>query len=401
VRLERGLDRGLDLDDPARDLGGLLPRRTRQQRADGARAGRVADVARDRRVAVGDEPEHDRVRRIDVAPERAREPHRVEALQLGVVHQQPNPRVERGLGELDSSHVGLRDAQLACRPPVQGAIVQYIREGAVVGDHAWRTCGRRAVDRAVAPDDAGEKQLRDHFDHTGSAHTGHAHPRGLPREARFVRPRLDADHLQPRLERGWIDAHAFDRTGGGALAARQLRAFERGTGRARRGIEPLAVAEHDLGVGADVDDTTSSRGAVLLQHRSTVSAPTCPAMHGSTWRCAPWYETDVARPPVDRLVGGQGERRGAERVGSNPRARWCMIGLPTSTTSTTRSAIRLADERVDHFAEAGAIVSVRSRRPDSCSITYDTRLIRSSPNRICGFMIPADATTSPVARSQR
>ena len=78
-----------------------------------------------------------------------------------------------------------------------------------------------------------------------------------------------------------------------------------------------------------------------------------------------------------------------------------MIGLPTSTTSTTRSAIRLADERVDHFAEAGAIVSVRSRRPDSCSITYDTRLIRSSPNRICGFMIPADATTSPVARSQR
>ncbi len=29
-------------------------------------------------------------------------------------------------------------------------------------------------------------------------------------------------------------------------------------------------------------------------------------------------------------------------------------------------------------------------------ITYDTRLIRSSPKRICGFIAPAEASTSPV-----
>ena len=32
---------------------------------------------------------------------------------------------------------------------------------------------------------------------------------------------------------------------------------------------------------------------------------------------------------------------------------------------------------------------------------YETRLIRSSPKRICGFITPADATTSPLVRSHR
>ena len=54
------------------------PGRLRQQRADRAAPGRVADVARDRRIAVGDQAEHERVRGIDVVAERAREPDRVE-----------------------------------------------------------------------------------------------------------------------------------------------------------------------------------------------------------------------------------------------------------------------------------------------------------------------------------
>ena len=45
--------------------------------------------------------------------------------------------------------------------------------------------------------------------------------------------------------------------------------------------------------------------------------------------------------------------------------------------------------------------AVSSLSPPGFIITYDTRLIRSSPNRICGFMIPAVANTSPVDRSQR
>ena len=42
--------------------------------------------------------------------------------------------------------------------------------------------------------------------------------------------------------------------GRGALAAADLRALEGGARRARGGEEPVAVAEHDLGVRADVDD---------------------------------------------------------------------------------------------------------------------------------------------------
>ena len=42
--------------------------------------------------------------------------------------------------------------------------------------------------------------------------------------------------------------------GRGALAAADLGALEGRAGRARRGEQAVAVAEHDLGVRADVDD---------------------------------------------------------------------------------------------------------------------------------------------------
>ncbi len=44
---------------------------------------------------------------------------------------------------------------------------------------------------------------------------------------------------------------------------------------------------------------------------------------------------------------------------------------------------------------------VISVAPPEFIIEYETRLIRSSPKRICGFITPADALTSPVIRSQR
>ena len=75
-----------------------------------------------------------------------------------------------------------------------------------------------------------------------------------------------------------------------------------------------------------------------------------------------------------------------------------MIGLPTSVTSRmssretpasfASSAVSFARQprtaRVSSFSEPGFI------------ITYETRLIRSSPKRICGFISPAEASTSPV-----
>ena len=39
--------------------------------------------------------------------------------------------------------------------------------------------------------------------------------------------------------------------------------------------------------------------------------------------------------------------------------------------------------------------------PPGFIIAYETRLMRSSPKRICGFMRPAEATSSPLSRSQR
>ena len=81
-----------------------------------------------------------------------------------------------------------------------------------------------------------------------------------------------------------------------------------------------------------------------------------------------------------------------------------MIGLPTSTTSSTRSRVDvgLAQQLADELVERGAHRTRSARAsPPGFIITYDTRLIRSSPKRICGFIRPADASTSPVARSQR
>ena len=51
-----------------------------------------------------------------------------------------------------------------------------------------------------------------------------------------------------------IDAHALDRTRGRALAAADLGPLEGGPRRARAGDEPRAVAEDDLGIGADIDE---------------------------------------------------------------------------------------------------------------------------------------------------
>ena len=48
------------------------------------------------------------------------------------------------------------------------------------------------------------------------------------------------------------------------------------------------------------------------------------------------------------------------------------------------------------FARQPRTARVSSFSEPALSITYETRLIRSSPNRICGFISPAEASTSPV-----
>ena len=73
-------------------------------------------------------------------------------------------------------------------------------------------------------------------------------------QTRVIGPQVAADHLEFRFERVAIDAHTLDRAGCRALARTDLCAFERRSGRARRGQQALAIADQNLGVRADVDD---------------------------------------------------------------------------------------------------------------------------------------------------
>ena len=114
-----------------------------------------------------------------------------------------------------------------------------------------------------------------------------------------------------------IDPHPLDRARRGALAAADLRALERRPGRRRGGEQALAVAEHDLGIGADVDDQRHLVGEVRRlgqDHAGGVGADMAGdagqhvdpgvGMHAS--------EVELARPERHRLVGGERERRAAE-----------------------------------------------------------------------------------------
>jgi len=107
--LEARLDRGLDLLHVAHRALDLRACGAVQQRDAGAGAGRIARRGHAGRVAVGDEPEHERVHGVDVRAERAGKPHAVDALDAVALHQQAAARVQRGLRELDLPDVVLRD----------------------------------------------------------------------------------------------------------------------------------------------------------------------------------------------------------------------------------------------------------------------------------------------------
>ena len=80
-----------------------------------------------------------------------------------------------------------------------------------------------------------------------------------------------------------------------------------------------------------------------------------------------------------------------------------MIGLPTSVISSTSSRSTTASRASSavSLARQPRTTFVSSLSPPGFIITYETRLMRSSPKRICGFIAPAEASTSPVRRSQR
>ena len=113
-----------------------------------------------------------------------------------------------------------------------------------------------------------------------------------------------------------IDAHALDRARRGALAAADLRAFERGSGRARAGEQPAAVAEDDLGVGADVDQQRHRIRQIgpLGEHDARGVGADVPgdARQHVDARVAVNREVDLGRPQRQRRIGRERERRAAQ-----------------------------------------------------------------------------------------
>ena len=144
----------------------------------------------------------------------------------------------------------------------------------------------------------------------------------------------------------------------------------------------------DLGVRPDVDEEGDVVGLVrALRQDDTGGVGT--DMAGDTWQ----YVDPVSRttvdseelgPSFDGAVGGEREGRPPRGTESRPRSRWCMIGFPTSTISRTfvRSSPASSTSSPTSSFSAVRIAFVRSTSPPGFIITYDTRLIRSSPNLI-------------------
>ena len=104
--------------------------------------------------------------------------------------------------------------------------------------------------------------------------------------------------------------------GGGALAAADLRAFERGTGGTRAREEAAAVAEDDLGVGADVDQQRHrirQIGPLGQHHARGIRADVPGDARQHVDACVPVNgEVDLGRPEGQRGIGRERERRAAQ-----------------------------------------------------------------------------------------
>ena len=316
VLLEARLDGGLDLLDAPDDALDLGPCRARQERDERTGPGRVAGRPDVGEIAVGDQPEDHRVGRVDLAAEGTGEPDLVDLVDGELVHQQPDAGVERGLGELDRPDVVLGDGDPR-RGPGSVAGVEDVAEGPAVGHDPRRPCREPAVDHAVLGDDPGQEHLGDDLDDPRAADA--ADPRlGDPgREGRLVGPGVDADDPEARLERLAVDPDALDGARRGALAAGDLGALEGRPGRARCREQPALVAEHDLGVRADVDDERHPLGEVRLlgqDHAGRVGADVAgDAGQDVDARTGVDEQAELGRGRVDRPVRGERERRAAER----------------------------------------------------------------------------------------
>ncbi len=114
--LEARLDRGFDLFDAAHDRFDFGARGAVEQRDARARARRVAGGDDFAQIAIGNHAERHRVKRVDMAAERAGEGDALRRSGAEAFDEQLRARVKRRLGELNGAHVGLMDRRDAARP---------------------------------------------------------------------------------------------------------------------------------------------------------------------------------------------------------------------------------------------------------------------------------------------
>ena len=303
-----------------------------------------------------------------------------------VVHQQPDAGVERGLGELDRADVVLGDRDP--RPAV-GRLVQDVGERPAVGDDPRRPRGERAVDDAVGGDDAGEEQLGDDLDDPGAADAG---DRRSSADASAKPGSSDQASTPMTRKRGSSVSRSIRTRSMAPGAARWPPLIWAPSKAGPVGLDAASsrspVAQHDLGVRADVDDERDALGPVRLSRRG--SRRPCRRRRGR--RCTagrrPGRRGAARRPSSrgrrpDRPVGGQRERRRAERRSGRCRAaRWCMIGLPTSASSRIvvaldrRPASRAPATRPSSASRTAAVIS-----PAPSGASSRTRRGSSGPRR--------------------
>ena len=191
------------------------------------------------------------------------------------------------------------------------------------------------------------------------------------------------------------------------LAAADLGALEGRAGRARGGEQPVACRR-----GRSRRSCRRRRRASSARPGAAASARITPGRVGADVAGDAGQDVDAragmgAQPELRR---GRADRAGPwpartarqpSGVGSMPRRRWCMIGLPTSASSRISARLIAGPHRERRRSARRAPCAPRrviSPAPSGCIIAYETRLIRSSPKRICGFITPSLARTAPSAR---
>jgi len=132
----------------------------------------------------------------------------------------------------------------------------------------------------------------------------------------LVVPLVAADNLEACLQRLRVDAHALDGARRRAHTVANLRALERGTGRAGRGEELFGIAQEQFSVGADVHDEPDFvlRGLVRLfgQDDAHVVRADMPGLDGEHMRLRAWREAQSELPSL--YVHGIADRRREGRL---------------------------------------------------------------------------------------